>query len=321
MTDYRKWFNIIVFSVLLSTAVLCIVNKFLFLPYVYDRNKLFLGNDVTTLFIGASHSEFSFDPDLVSNSYNVSYSGENLFFTYYKTKAILEGNPQISNVILAFSPSHISQYHEYNIFNKGNYRAELYRRYFYLLDNDSRKLLRGFHQDYIVNYLKYTYGVPIGIIDDCKFLLLHFLGVKSVHDYGFWGGHFKSYLSNLDDVMIRRKVQFYFYHGDQPYSKSTLMLEYLEKIILLCMKTKINIFLINTPSHYKYRRRIPQYFSIEYSKTVNDVKSRYPDANYFNFANLLIEDKCFFDGDHINSCGAEVLSRQINKIIKTLNHT
>ncbi len=56
------------------------------------------------LFCGTSHVKNSINPDIIPNSFNYTYMGENYVQTYYKLKYLLENDPRIQDTRAVFLP-------------------------------------------------------------------------------------------------------------------------------------------------------------------------------------------------------------------------
>ncbi len=314
MNIYKKWLIVTFVHLLIFLAIISLSYKKLILPEMYKPTIFRLGHEINTLIVGASHSMCSFNPDIIDNSCNISVSAENFFYTYYKTKFILKNNPQLKNIVLSFSYSHISKNNEDKLFDS-DASLNYFNKYFMLLDNQGKKNLRQFNQSYIVSVVKFDLGIPLGFIDDMNLILRLLLNKVELEEYSFWGSYYGSKNSNLKSNLIDAKINEYFYKNGEVVAASDIMVEYLEKIILLCKENKKKIILINTPVHKQYYKKIPPFYMRKYQEILTSFQKKYPEIIYYNFNQFKLEDKCYGDGDHLNKFGADIFSNKINGIL------
>lgn len=256
------------------------------------RSSLFrLDPHTNILIIGDSHTETSVNPDIITDSANVSKSGENYFYSYYKLSHILRLNPQIKTIVLGFSPHNIMKTYDSYTYND---RANQWQKYFPLFDADAREKIACFKMHYIVPFLQYRYGIPFRIYED---------------DFSFYGGYQERRGSFLTQKHLRSKIASHFRDAGGSYAGvSRDMVEYLERIIALCEVNRIHLVLFSAPLDPQYRALIPNEALIDFKKVLLDKTAYRGDVSYLDLSTLDLPGSSFYDCDHVNLDGAKIVS-------------
>ena len=288
----------------------------IFNQYIYSvlmsPERFYLGSKVETLIVGDSHAAAAFNPAFIDNSINTAKAMENFFCTYYKLKIILENNPQIKQVILGFSFHNISKYHENYLFNDRN-TGEVLGRYFLLFDQEGIDTIRMFSTEFVLNFFKFKWGVPFEIYKNVE-LFKNIFVENSLAQYPFWGKYYSSSNTNLFNELIMQKVDRYFFAGSKSYmGRSDIMKEYLYKIINLCREKNIEVYLCNTPLHFKFRKLIPDEVKIDFESLKDELELKCNNVSYLDYSFLELLENEYGDGDHVNKLGAELISSHISK--------
>lgn len=166
------------------------------------------------LITGDSHTQTSIDPEFLQNAVNLSSSGENYFYTYYKLAHFLRLNQNIRSVILGFAPHNIMKtYDPYIYDNHGNQ----WQTYMPLLDQDARDKIACLKTTYLIPLLQYDYGIPFRAYDDL-------LPIKKVlgrgcktYDFPFYGGYEKRKGSYNSEKFTRSKIATHFLDANGAY--------------------------------------------------------------------------------------------------------
>lgn len=278
---------------------------------------------ITTLILGDSHSRTLFNPRYIKNSVNHGRAGENFFYNYYKLLFFTKNNPQIKNIVLSFSYHSLSTFNE----NKRNLFSRPLKRYYMLLDDEGKDIVKGFNESYISNYLKYDIGLPIFLNEDLKNIKRYYQG-EALH-YPF----LSHYISGKGNSKLTKKRvshsidRHYYMDFDKEVSKrsskkegkiskrSDLMVKYLKKIAHFCKKNKLKLHLVHTPIHKSYEKQVPREYKILYTRTIRQLKKKYKCINFINLSDFPLKDIHFRDGDHVNQKGATIISKEFNKLI------
>ena len=279
--------------------------------YVFELNK-----DINTLIIGDSHPMSSLDPDIIKNSKNISLDSENYFFTYYKLKYYISYNSHIKNVILGFSTHNVSKMSsEMFIFHEPTEKQVL-ERYYRILDFEGKYRIMSSRKYFIISVLKYDLGIPLEIYKD-DFLLKKLFN-RNIYesDYKFVGEFYKSDKSNVNNKDIQKKIKEYYYNDHMIYpGESDLNIEYLNKIIEMCSKKGIKVYLYSSPVFPTFKELIPKENLIDFERVKKDVIQNHKNTVYIDHTDYVLERKDYGDQDHLNSLGAKVVSHIIYGIL------
>lgn len=315
MSIYKKWlfkvlglsFFIIGFSTVLGKTAL--------IAPVYDVKLFKLDRNIDTLIIGASHAVAALDPHFFKSTENVARNGEPLFFTYYKTKRLLEQNNNIKTLILSFSPIQISKYHDY-LFVSGmpECRANL-MDYFFLMDDEGRRYFRKLSPEYMIVTAKYDYGLPLSFLDDVRVIARYYFNRIDYRAYKFWGGYHEVFGVHLEDNVIKKKIAYYFYGNDKKFRESDVAIEHIKKIAQICSEKSVKLILVNTPKHKSFMRAVPHFYHSKHGEVIQDIMNTNPDVTYYDYSSLALADEYFFDGDHLNNKGGVKFSKMLANLL------
>jgi len=301
-------------ALLLGTSCLLLMAMGWFITRYTTRfasDKVFeLDKTDSVLFVGDSHAETAFDPRLVDNSDSLAKSGENYFYTYYKLKHILNSNPQVKTIVLGHSYHNMAKKYQ-DSFLTGD-KASASEAYFWLIDEEGRKNLRPQGGGYLVNLLKYQYGIPLQFYRNS---VVHkmMMGRKLQRaDFSFYGGYNSIDRSNLEQRLIEQKVSSYFYDTDGHYTgTSPVMIEYLDRIVDVCSRRGIRVYLVNLPLHPNYVKRVPDAAITDFSDVTASLHRKFPQLVVIDWSRLKLDDPMYYDGDHVNARGAAMVSRMM----------
>ena len=283
---------------------------FLFFPidYIYNKRveKLTLDKNISTLICGDSHPMCALDDKIIPNSINISLSAECYYYTYYRLKKILNNDNHLKYILLGLSFSNFGENRDNRIY-KTEETKNMYPRYFLMLDNKEKIYL-----------LKKNFN---GLLESTPYILrssiITFFKTNIYANYPFWGYFRDSKSTNLSDTNIKAAINRHYYNNnsDLLQSFSDLQLEYILKIIDLCTKKNIRLYLINTPVSNEYFSKIPEKFINHYYNIVEKLKSN-KNVKILDYHNYKLPQNCYGDADHLNSNGAKIFSK---KIISEMN--
>jgi len=289
------------------------------------KDRVFVFSEgTTTLIAGDSHPQAAVNPALLPGAESICEGQEGYFFTYHKLKYFLGRNPQIARVILGFSYQNLARRYQELFLSSEQEATRLLESYFVLLDDEGVELLRdriSNKRPYYVNLLKFRYGLPIQIYRD-KDLLREALGAAlRREDVTFFGGGFhKSEKSSVEGKQMDAKVRLYFQDEKETYSGvSTLMVEYLKRIIQLCEEHGVDLTLYNAPLHASFKSRIPGQAITDFAQVRDQLLARFPKLHYVDHVDESLPNESFGDGDHVNSLGAAVVTGRLARLIQ-LSH-
>ncbi|MRR21208.1 hypothetical protein EG827_13595 [bacterium] len=274
-------------------------------------DKVFkLEKHINVLFVGDSHPETAFDPQRIEGSDSIAKSGENYFYTYYKLRHFLEMNHQVRTIVLGHSYHNIANKYQES-FLTGD-KASASEAYFRLLDEEGRKSLCQQGSGYLVNILKYQYGIPLQFYRNSIVQKMMMGRALRRADISFYGGYNSIDRSNLEQRLIEQKVSSYFYDSDGNYTgTSPVMVEYLNNIAELCFQRGIRLYLVNLPLHQDYRKRVPAAAIADFTDVSASLGRKFPQITLIDWSRLNLEDRMYYDGDHVNAHGAATVSRMM----------
>lgn len=304
-----------------------------YLGRIFSDAAFKLPKDKHTVYFGDSHAMTSFDPEVIDGSFNASIDSETYFHTLFKMTALLNNNPQIKNVILSYS------YHNLSIAENEHF---LYgEKYYMLLDPGARELIRTAGNGKYLKYeyefgdnifenlwidiqhsfnsallwIKYDIGLPVAANKYLNFFITLNQGIPDLNEHPLFPGIYKSNKTNLSSTVMNRTIdEEYFYKHE--IGSSDLMIESLNKMVENCHKKNVNMILVNTPLHPKFRNMIPDFYFELHKKCLDNIKTKFNNIHYFDYSFKHYPDSLFGDGDHLNAIGTSVFSNEINDLLK-----
>jgi hypothetical protein len=292
-----KLFLINLFKIIAVFIVLTIIQFFLFKVLLTNNVSFEVSKAKTILILGDSQTETSLNDSIIKNSINLSKAGDPLFFNYVKLKTIIKNNTHIKTVVLGFSPS--------NLDSKGFYEVpkmkSKYINYFYLIEyidcidiinSNSEGFIRGVTGlgKYWLNFNEIISGKGI---EEMK------VGGFRAIPYGF---------SELSED-IKNDIE------ETKSNPDTISIKYFYKIADFCEVNDLNLIVLNTPVHESLikRSRLRKKGYNTFLKKIN------PKIVLWDFEHFKIEDKYYFDNNHLNYKGAEIFSKYIHKELNKFN--
>lgn len=289
-----------------------------YMSLLSDDKVFKLDQQVSVMFVGDSHAETAFNPQLIKNSDSIAKSGENYFYSYYKLKHFLDYNPQVRTIVLGHSYHNITKEYQ-DAFLTGD-KASASEAYFWLIDQEGRKNLRPQGTGYLVNILKYQYGIPLQFYRNSMMQKMMTGRVLRRPDISFYGGYNPIDRSNLEQRFIEKKVSSYFFDTYGNYTgTSPVMVEYLDRIAGLCSRRGIRLYLVNLPLHPYYRKRVPDAAIADFTDVSALLRRKFPHLILIDWSRLNLEDRMYYDGDHVNAHGAALVSRMMAQELGSSN--
>jgi hypothetical protein len=277
------------------------------------ENEVFcFGAEVRTLIVGDSHSASSIDPAIFPHAANIAEPSENYLFTYYKLRHFLHHNPEIERVILAFSYHNCARvFSERYLFDE-RFTDQSLPRYYPLLGAEAKRLVRARSRSYLVSRLKFDLGIPVEI-HRSHYLIKAALGRPLRRDeIPFYGGYYAGGGSNVTEEDIAATLDRHYFGGAPSYrGVSPLMVEYLHRIAQLCRDRGIALYLFNAPLYSGYLSQIPDPVRDDFETLRDAILEMYSDIIYLDYAALPLEKGFFGDVTHLNTRGAERISRKL----------
>ncbi|MCC7332563.1 MAG: hypothetical protein IT232_08145 [Flavobacteriales bacterium] len=282
---FKKIITFIIIPMFFGLLILLISNQLVKTNHTFNTN-------VRTIFIGDSHIQASIIDSIVPYSKNVGISSESYYFTFYKLKSLLKDNPSIKNVYLGLSFHNLSFY--YNSVIMGEYSPSITPKYFFILPLTEQVRLIYW------NRLNLSVFIKELIKNDNKKL-------------NFIGGYDNIFNETVAvDSSMNKRLQTQFYENKNPDLFSEINIQYLSKIATLCKKNNVNLFVLNTPLHRDYYKKVPKEYIEKLNEIVNQNK-----LVFIDLSNLELTENCYApDGDHVSVKGSVNMSRKIKEIVQ-----
>lgn len=304
-----------------------------YLKIVFSEKAFRLPKNVITIFFGDSHTNTTFDPEIIENSFNASVDSEIYFNTYYKINTLLKSNPQIVNIVLSYGYHNLSFAYNQDVLYSD--------KYYFLYDQKGREMIHSAGDGRLLKYeygpvtniytkwransehfinstfvrLKYDVGIPINLTEYLNFYISLLRNKPRLNEFPLFPGNYRSTNSNLEESLTDRLIKLHFFIGNE-IGASELMIESLYKMAELCQTNKVNLFLINTPLHSTFKSKIPQFYIKLYDEVLIGLKDKFDNIHYYDFSSIDYPDSLFGDGDHLNALGMERFSGEIKNLFE-----
>jgi hypothetical protein len=251
------------------------------------------------IILGHSQPECAYNDSLIPEFKNLAQSGESYYYTYFKTKKILEQNKNIETVFIEFTNNQISSImDEWTWSDKHiSYRYPLYSSF---MGIDDRFILIQKNPTSFLNAVSFSLKYRCKRIrnNDNNY-------IKDIGGYQFLVRDKTDSLLNTINLQGSDHGNFINATGT-----SEINLLYLDKIIELCKIHNKKIFLIRSPQHSKsgnYKNES------EYRRIL---LNRLGDLEYLDFSKVPMENYEFGDLEHLNYRGARKYSNWFAQLIK-----
>ncbi len=280
--------RIILFS---TPALLFFIATLLFYHFskIKIDSKLSELSEYQCLLMGDSQIQRLHGELIAEKTINIASSGEHYYFTYNRLLTLLENkNHKINKVILGVS------IHNF---------APVYNRLFNIDFPEGENSLE-----------KYIYFIRL--FDDSNFIshfnqLLNSNFISSIYSAPEWGGFYESNNSNPTTEIINKTFNIHFSIKQDEEKFSSSQKTYLYKIDSLCTSNNIDLILVSTPYHDKYKEQINTEYYNFFSETLIKLNHRY----HINFLDDKIDPSLMSDANHLNVLGAKYYSEAIGKEI------
>ncbi|WP_430811116.1 MULTISPECIES: hypothetical protein [unclassified Carboxylicivirga] len=264
---------------------------------INSKANFVLPGKPTHIVVGHSHPECAFNDSLINNFRNLGESGEAYFYTYFKTKKVLEQNPEIKTVFIDFSSNQLVDKANLNIWSE-KYLMHRYVKLSPIMGLTEKKIL-----------LKNSFRA---FLNSSSIIGQNRLVDIVTNDYNYStriGGYKQLTVSKVDSIL-----------QNTPFSEeksktcrlSTTNIDYLIKLIQLCKKNNKQVLLIRCPVHKNYLLK-------QNDLVLKHVKdSLFRDIKFIDFANYPLSNNDFADLGHLNYRGAHKFSTWFNTNIRKI---
>lgn len=260
-----------------------------------NGNYYTLNKKYDNIIVGHSHTECAFNDSLIDNTLNLSNSGENMFYTYFKVKKIVENN-KVKNVFVSFTNNYIEFAGDTLEIWKERYINKWYTKYGAYMDYEAVSILLKHNPRSLLKAQSLT---------SKKYLTFLIKNKKSIIEDLSWGAFRYSKRTKLDSLLKIKENKSKI--ASFKYSKYGLL--YLDKIIKLCKDKQVNVYLVRCPVHSSWDIYNEYYFQ----KLVNN---RYKNVEFLDFKDFPLPNNFYGDRSHLNHFGAEKFSIFFTTLLK-----
>lgn len=239
--------------------------------------------NIQTLIIGSSHGDYAVNPLFLKNTFNMSMSSQDLYYSYYLYKK--NNTKKIKNIILFYS-----------VFSQG----------FNLIKTSEKQRCLLYS---LIFDIPFQSKIDILEIEKNKYIqYLNNLKKNLIIDNNYLGYEQHHFFIKLNNSIKNRAKKHY-----KENIRNNSQLIYIEKICKLAKNNNQNIFIVIPPAQEKYRSYIPK-SDILFKKileTTNKFKIKI--FNFYEDKRFLSND--FWDSDHLNNRGAIKLTKLLKNNI------
>ena len=319
MKEIRKELKQWIIFVCLVLISIVLANEFYYLSVIEKKlqfrqeaefqSYLENNNSIEYIFLGDSHTQRGINPKYINDSYNFGFGANSYIENYYKLqKLIYKDKVRIKYIFMEMDLHSFSSYMINPSFPL-KFDSWYYSRF--VSPVEMAELTNKSPLEIIMfSYLPFI-GNGVDFLTNKDELSELYLGwQKSDIDYS---------KSNMSDIAAKRvNLQFF-----QKERLDQNLMKYYLKTLKLAKDNNISIILIKYPISMTYDETLRKE-KIErtdyYNSIFNSTNSVIENYMVLDYSNLLIDcSECFSDSDHLNSLGAEILSKQIYKDIQDHN--
>ncbi len=259
--------------------------------------KYRLGDSITTVIAGDSHTMWSIDDRKLNGVRNISLNAEGYIYTYAKLVHLLKQGNKIEKLYLGLSFHNLSGYYDDYIYGKRS--LSFFYRYIEILG--------------LQDYMTLMISNPKNAITMSPVLLRKGIDMLFKRKHTSFGSFpSENMLQKLDHGKMVKRVQEQYYQDNTVAPFSKMNVAFLVRIIDLCKKNGIKIIAITTPQHSGYCNSIPREYIDAYQQFITE-----HNLPVYDFTGLTMADSCYLpDGDHVNSCGAPIVTDYFKKYLE-----
>lgn len=272
-------------------------------------NRYVLPAHTSVYITGDSHARDAFDPSIIAHSVNHSQSSEDIPYSYYKVKKVLEDNAEIKTIIVS------SSYH-YTTYPLHSRSAEMMKRYHSLLDKEFYKTMfsqQGVRIGYLLRYTRDFLGLSMGVSNDLvEYLNFEYNNRERYPYQGAYEGKNESHIGNTKKLDAAIKLHYGYSENDVRRSDEWLA-HYVTKLKNICELHGVSLYFINTPVHEMYYARIPPHNIAMLDSIAHNAEN--DRVHYLNLSAMNLQDRMFRDYQHVNTLGAQEVSEYVQEIL------
>lgn len=312
MKRFNQW--VLRFGVLL--ALICgafyALNQYLFQKIVPE-----LSEDDRIVSCGVSFSQFSLSDSIIPHFRNASMKGKSGLGIYLTAQKIIENNSQVEALICDASILGLPIYRDYKFYLPVFAPSEFETVYPLIAWKDIRTYPINYkyffksqmrnewvpNWRYIKNFLHNTFG--------CFDFQLPYIGNYAPQT----GNH----LEGSRKVFSKRLKQMQGLTGETA-PMSTIDVHYTDSLVQYCQQKEVNLIFYCAPVHHEFISLIPSEYRTKFKESLNLLENQ-PGVKVLNFSDLDLDDDCFFNANHLNNKGAEIVSKMMRDSLAYFEHS
>lgn len=288
------------FIIKISVIFIVVISSIILITFVSDTiiwkyGNYTIGNGNVNLILGHSHAENAYNDSFIYQTKNLAHAGESYFYTFLKSKPIINNNEDLINVFIEFSHYNVLIQSDDNIWEESNlnYRFQKYapfmnlREYWFVFKKNPIEVVKNHSLALRANFINL------------------FRLNKNLIEKNNWGGFNELDYSRIDELLavLSRNGS----HNN--FEKSVYGLVYLRKLIDQYRDAGVNVYLIVSPIH------IHQQY-LKYDSQYREIKDNlFDDIVLLDFSKYPLFNHQYADFGHLNGYGAEEFSRFFNELL------
>lgn len=284
---------IVLFVCIAEYALRKIPNDYAFKNHYLKHNA----SEIETLFLGSSHAYYGINPEhYPGNSFNASHISQSIDLDYRLLDKYSDEFERLEYIVIPID--------YLTLFSRTSTGIEYWRMKNYNIYYNFRTSLNP--EDYMELFsisLKYNMY---------RLMDYYYHGKSNIScsalGYGITDLNQEDLIETGKDAASRHKAK------DKKQVKESL--EFVAKIIKLATEKSANVLFYTSPAYESYTNNLD---SIQYQLTVNSIDSiagKHDNTFYYNLMfDRQFTKKDFRDADHLNTLGAEKLTKEIERII------
>ena len=298
-------FKFIRFVTPMVLLILFIEQQYRSIPNDYTYKSEYLqnqGGQIEVLALGGSHNYRGIDPDLFDKKgFNAAMVSQSINIDYFILKKYKDQLTNLQYVIIPISYPTLTTTMEESRESWRKYRYIHYMGYDELTLKDMFSINR---------YLAISQETGISIIKNLYRYWFHGRNFRDCQPNG-WGKS-GSYTPQNLEYLAKEAAQR---HEDHSFDMSENM-KYLNGLIRLSREGNYKLLLITTPATKYYTESLNDKKWSMIMHTCDSIAKNHAHVKYFNLLyDSTFTDSLFLDGDHLNSEGAQLLTRKLNEKI------
>jgi hypothetical protein len=266
-------------------------------------------------FLGDSHVLFGLNPELVKDSYNFADVGQDYVETYYIYNKILEKDKiQINNIVAPLDTHTFSNNirTKERLFRQSTYYSRLVPAKDFIKLKDTNRL------NFIINK-------TFPLLGNGNELFNLFFPPEITNTYYGWISvsiNFQSKNTKQRNISTEKRINLHFPNSNVESLINEKSFSYFKKIAQLSQQNKTSLTFIKMPISREYNNKIiekniqrEQYYNRIFNE-LDNLNIKYKVLDYYKI--FFNNPEYFYDPDHLNSVGAEILSKRLATDLENL---